>query len=86
MRTWLIENLEIDIRTAPTWPKVYELNLVANVVKHAEGRSAEELRQRNAVYFRHPGMRSETFASIPETDLPVQGPLMGEDIYVTKDD
>ncbi len=86
LRRWLIENLETDIRSAPMWPMVYELSLVANVVKHAEGRSSEELRQRNPVYFRHPGMRNEAFASIPQSDLPVHGPLTGEDIYVTKED
>jgi hypothetical protein len=63
----------------PTYPKVYEARLVANVVKHAEGDSAERLRH----------VRPDLFTGSPFgaalqriRPLPVRAPLAGDSLYV----
>lgn len=86
LREHLKDSCGIDIETAPGWSRLEELRLVANVVKHAEGRSAEDLRAVNPDYFREPMLRQPEFAGIPSSDRQVGTPLAGEDIYVTKDD
>jgi len=35
----------VDVHKMRSWPRIQELKAAANVVKHAEGRSADELRQ-----------------------------------------
>jgi hypothetical protein len=47
----------IDVKAAPTWSRVNELRLVANVVKHSEGDSADKLRAVNDAYFKLPAVR-----------------------------
>jgi hypothetical protein len=76
----------IDIQTAPSFAKLTELRLVANVVKHAEGDSAARLRAVNPDYFREPLLRHPAFRDILTFEKPVQTPLTGEDLYVTKAD
>jgi hypothetical protein len=44
VRDWLRDKLGIDATQAPSWGRLLELELVANVVKHTEGRSAADLR------------------------------------------
>ena len=59
----------LDVQSFKSWQKVTELQLVANTVKHAEGRAARNLRD----------IRPDVFES-PEQ--PVMQPLLGEDIRV----
>lgn len=75
----------IDYETLPSWKKVYELRLVANVVKHAEGRSAEELRTLRPDLFEHPALREKSLLKRMGTPA-VFMPLAGKDIYLTTDD
>ena len=49
---WSKTNLKVDFKTSPNWPRIEELKDVANVVKHAEGPSAKQLRLRNPKLFR----------------------------------
>lgn len=87
LRHWLNDELKIDITaTALAWARLNELRLVANVVKHAEGNSAQELRRINGDYFRQPLLRTPGFQDIPSIDHPIGAPLTGEDIYITKAD
>jgi hypothetical protein len=44
----------LDLAALPSWQKVQELRLVANTVKHAEGKSARELHDVRPDLFRHP--------------------------------
>lgn len=72
----------VDMSTFPSWPKVDELRLLANTVKHADGSSADELKARCPELFKYPALK--------EFDLPSFGvvqrvytPLSGDDVYVT---
>jgi hypothetical protein len=74
----------IDVTKLPSWAKIYELRLLANTVKHADGSSADELKQLRPDLFEHP--------NTTEFGLPKFGgarrvymPLSGNDIYVTLD-
>lgn len=65
--------------------KLEELDLVANVAKHAEGQAAERLRTLRPELFVHPSIRDDpVFGS--STVGPVNRPLMGEDLFVQPDD
>lgn len=76
---------EIAIKSAPTWGRLDELRLVANVVKHAEGDSATRLRAVNGAHFRLPSVRgTELEKWFGERML--GEPLTGEGIYVVKAD
>ena len=78
---WLQKALGIDLTTQGFWPTLHEL--VANVIKHGEGRSAEELRTVNRALFDFPGTHD---LMTPMGHSPVAAPLAGGDIYVTDAD
>ena len=44
----------IDIKKFSSWPKIDELCLVANTVKHAEGRSSQQLREKRPDHVQEP--------------------------------
>ena len=73
----------IDVADLPSWRKVDELRLVANTVKHAEGKSARDLHDIRPDLFEHP-----QFAGMPFSGggARVFQPLVGEDLYVSLDD
>ena len=75
----------IEIRHVSSWPKVEELRLVTNTVKHAEGDSAQELFRVRPDLFEHPGVQKPaglTTKAQPRVLLP----LVGEDLYVQLSD
>jgi hypothetical protein len=75
----------IDTSKYPCWAKMKELSLVANVVKHAEGNSAQKLRQVRPDLFTAPSIRSdEALSWIAGRHL--YSPLSGDDLYVTEAD
>ncbi len=75
----------IDIEKLPSWPKINELRLVANTVKHGEGDSAEQLRDIRQDLFIHPSLRSNDFlANNPHYTIYM--PMSGEDIFVEVND
>ena len=79
----LTDVLWIDARAQGFWGDVRELHMVANVIKHGEGWSAEELRKINPALFDYPGTHG--FMG----DLhhpPVVAPLAGGDLFVTDGD
>jgi len=63
----------IDVEKFRSWPKVKELRLIANTVKHAEGSAAEKLRK----------IRPDLFI-LPNSTL--FKPLLGEDFFVRPED
>jgi len=65
--------------------KLEELDLVANVAKHAEGQSAERLRAWRPELFIHPLIRDDPGVA-SSSGVPVNRPLMGEDLFVQPDD
>jgi hypothetical protein len=72
----------IDVRSFSSWDKLLELELVSNVIKHAEGRSAELLRN----------LRPDLFLPITsfKFDIKFVGrvfkPLAGQDLYLNESD
>lgn len=72
-----IKLAHVDITTFAVWPKIEELRHLANTIKHAEGRSSEELLQIAPHLFETPGLA---------ISMPISGhvftPLLGEDICV----
>jgi hypothetical protein len=78
----ILNEHEINITNFNSWEKIHELQLVNNTVKHAEGRSAEQLKTLRPDLFRHP----ESIAlglSLSYSPRSVYQPLAGEDVYVT---
>jgi len=71
----------IDMREFPSWPKVDELRLAANTVKHAEGKSARRLHATRPEMFEHP--RVAAFSSVQLDNPHVFQPLVGEGLYVS---
>lgn len=85
----------IEYAALPSHPLLDELRLVANVVKHGSGSSAEQLRARQPLLFVHPLLRETDWAKRPSpwplaagTRPPrlVDRPLAGNDIYVTAEE
>jgi len=69
--------LQIDIHSFASWPMVNELRLIANAVKHGDGRSADELRKLRADLF-----EQGTFPGIMSV-RPLR-PLVGEGLSLTE--
>jgi hypothetical protein len=76
----LLEN-GIDITMLPSWPVLHELRLVANAVKHAEGVSAEKLKQVRPDLFELPSTAGYALPSSSYVPR-VYAPLSGSDLYV----
>jgi hypothetical protein len=69
------------------WPKLDELRLLANTVKHAEGGSAQLLRTLRPDYFTEPILRSSPIAKWRGQNPPrLKNPMGGEDLFVTQAD
>ena len=77
---WFRDKLGVDLRLFESWPTMKELRLLANVVKHGAGWSAEDLRELRPELFVYPAFRKE---QIGAARLRVRKPLFGEDLYVT---
>ena len=80
---WYARHFGLRLQSLPSWTLIDELRLVANVTKHAEGSSAEELRERRPSLFTHPMVLElgPQNAGVPRWD--VARPLAGEDLFVT---
>jgi hypothetical protein len=59
--------------------------LVANTVKHAEGRSAEKLRKKRPELFTHPVIRKLRGKVRDDFFPPLRLPLAGEGLFVTEE-
>ena len=81
---WFKHTLGLDIASLASWPKIYELQLVANVVKHGEGASAAELRKIRPDLFVYPTLRESGIG--PSEVLRVERTLFGNDFFVTTEE
>lgn len=72
----------IDIQKFSSWSKVYELSLVANAVKHAEGPSAQKLKSQRPDLFKNPDLL-DLGLSFTISNTAIFLPLSGVDIYVS---
>jgi hypothetical protein len=72
----------VAFETLPSWAKVNELQLVANVTKHAAGRSEEALRVIRPDLFVDPVL-ARLAPGLPPGSL---APLAGEGLYITEKD
>ncbi len=81
----LLTEAGVDPTGFAQWQKLTELRLVANVAKHAEGRSASELEKIRPDLFVAPSIRDRTL-DLLATPRRVYQPLSGEDLYVTRED
>lgn len=77
--------LGLDMAGFVTWAKVVELRALANSVKHAEGRAANELRALRPDLFIMPVMRGGTSTEAVQHPY-LFLPLAGEDLYVQLSD
>jgi hypothetical protein len=80
---WLHDAIGVDVRAQTFWGAIHELHMVANVIKHGEGWSADELRKINPRLFDYPGTHG-FMAGLHHS--PVAAPLAGGDLFVTEDD
>ena len=74
--------LNIEVKKFDSWPEIEELCYVANAVKHAEGRSAEWLRDHHPEIFVSPSLGAESHLAKSPNKWLFQ-PLCGQDIFVT---
>lgn len=76
----------IDIEKFSSWKIIKEMRLVANTVKHAEGKSAIELRKIRADLFRNRILEKFDFFKHPVNSRPLFMPLAGGDLYLSIED
>jgi len=72
----------IIVENFNSWPKINELRIVANTVKHADGSSADELKSKRPDLF----LRAANLLFIKPSAVlrPVYTPLTGDSLYVTQ--
>lgn len=75
----------VEVAEFGCWSKIEELRLVANVVKHAAGKSSEGLIQVRPDLF-SPTCNQESLPSFPGSSDRVFMPLGGNDLYVSHND
>jgi len=78
----VLHEQSIDVKKLKNWPLVVELNLVANVVKHGDGDSANKLKRKKAILFK--GRRHE-FMSNSNAASRIR-PLVGKGLQLTEND
>jgi hypothetical protein len=82
-----LKNNNIDTSTFTRNQKLKELELVANVAKHAEGQSAERLRELRPELFVYPSHRNDPDLQwLSNYKRPVNESLAGEGFFVEPDD
>jgi len=87
IKDWYSQHFRLDLTTLPEWDSIDELRLLANTVKHAEGNSAQQLRQRRPTLFQNPLLRHDPLVSHDSSLYwPIAQPLVGEDLFVTDTD
>lgn len=87
---WYRDQLRIEFRNLGSWEVIDEMRLVANTVKHGEGRSANELRKLNPDLFVNPDLQSLYESSginaiWGKLSMRLAAPLSGADFFVTEE-
>ena len=72
----------VDPKTFAVWPKLEELRLLANTIKHGEGKSSQDLLALAPQLFSSPSLAGSPFYVLASSGR-VYTPLVGEDIYVS---
>lgn len=80
---WIKKGWNVEIKGLPSFAVVNELRLVANAVKHAEGWSAQSLRDRRPELFTSPPIANSGLTGFTPS-WPLREPLAGGDLYVTE--
>jgi hypothetical protein len=80
-----LEVYGIGVTTFKSWSVIEELRLVANTVKHAEGKSAEKLHEIRPDFFRETGF-PELGEWVIRWKPQVFQPLVGKDLYLEPKD
>lgn len=81
--SWFKDTLGLDLASLPSWPLIDELRLVAKVVKHGEGGSAEDLRNIRPDLFVYPTLRGHV---TPFVTLRIEASLFGNDFFVANEE
>jgi hypothetical protein len=81
---WYGRYLGLDLETLLEWPKIDELRLVANAVKHAKGKSEAELRLKRPDLFEHPIRAEMSLSGVPTREEPLRLPLAGDGLFITE--
>jgi|CXWL01.1.fsa_nt_gi hypothetical protein len=76
----------IQIEAFPSWNKINELKLVANTVKHADGKSCEVLKELRPDHFAPPSLKKYVLDSGHGRIGEVFHPLAGEDLYISTEE
>ncbi|HUY13915.1 MAG TPA: hypothetical protein VMX16_09850 [Terriglobia bacterium] len=81
---WYGQHFWLDLRSLSSWGTIEELGLVANAVRHAEGRSAEKVRLLRPELFQDP-ILGEPLPGWEAASQPLRLPLGGEGLYITQE-
>ena len=79
LKSLLAREFHINIESFRCWAQLKELRLVANTVKHGDGRSSDELKALNPALFKDPNDPLPQFYGLPLR------PLVGEGLRLTSD-
>lgn len=82
----LTKYYKIDIKAFASWPKVDELRLIANTVKHADGGSCHKLKELRPDLFVSPHVEKDVHAIDLVKLKAVFQPLAGEDFYLSPEE
>lgn len=77
-----VETLGFHLNDLPSWPKLEELRLLSNSIKHAEGKSSMRLKEVRPELFVDPVVVELSFVGRPE---PTIQPLAGENVYLQEE-
>lgn len=88
--TWYRRHLRLDLRQLPNSATVDELRLLANAVKHGEGSTEKQKRERQQLREQRPELFEDPFTKkffsrLRRIEKPLRQPLAGDDIYVTEE-
>lgn len=80
----LLSTLGIELDMMAGWAEIQELKLIANVVKHGSGKSADRLKKLNPKLFINPDLSDLSDADLKEITYPndVFQPLFGLGLYI----
>ncbi len=81
---WYRKYLGVDLAAFAEWPKIgNELRLIANAVKHGEGRSAQQVRKLRPDLFTDPRLARLGLGDLANTPRRLSMPLAGEGLFIT---
>ncbi len=70
----------VNLEIMHSWPKINELQIVANAIKHAEGRSSEQVKNLRPDLCQHPVLKERQYDLSYQSSIYM--PMAGKDIYI----